>query len=204
MSSSRTKLSRSQAGVLGWQASKEARELLQKNRIDAYLENPNYCLYCHSAIVLKPGEPLFAVRIRKFCKSSCSASYHNTGKSRSKSLQKYCLTCGSPVKPRNIYCNDACFRKSYPKPKTHRLIRRDIIKNRGAKCEKCGWSEVNPFTKTVPIVLNHIDGNSENFEDSNLELLCPNCDSLTATYKGLNRGNGRATRRKRYNSGKSY
>lgn len=39
---------------------------------------------------------------------------------------------------------------------------------------------------------------------NNLILLCPNCHSLTPTYKALNKGNGRHNRMKRYNDGKSY
>ena len=53
---------------------------------------------------------------------------------------------------------------------------------------ECGWSKVNPFTKKIPIELEHIDGNSENNSLDNLKLLCPACHSLTATYKGANMG----------------
>lgn len=62
------------------------------------------------------------------------------------------------------------------------------------KCCLCGWSRVNPKTKQVPLVADHIDGNWRNNVDSNLRLICPNCDSLTPTYAGLNRGNGRKNR----------
>ena len=34
-------------------------------------------------------------------------------------------------------------------------------------------------------------GNFENNSETNLTLLCPNCHSLTPTYKGANKGNGR-------------
>jgi predicted HNH restriction endonuclease len=37
----------------------------------------------------------------------------------------------------------------------------------------------------------HIDGNYENDREKNLTLLCPNCHSLTPTFRALNRGNGR-------------
>ena len=50
----------------------------------------------------------------------------------------------------------------------------------------------------------HVDGNSANHGEDNLKLLCPNCDSLTSTYKALNRGNGRFKRRDRYKDGKSF
>ena len=41
-----------------------------------------------------------------------------------------------------------------------------------------------------------MDGNYLNNLESNLILLCPNCHSLTQTYKGANRNNGRAQRKK--------
>jgi predicted HNH restriction endonuclease len=44
--------------------------------------------------------------------------------------------------------------------------------------------------------IEHIDGNFENNAEENLELLCPNCHSLTSTYKGANKGSGRKERKK--------
>ena len=79
-----------------------------------------------------------------------------------------------------------------------------LIKLHGAKCMECGWDKINPYTNKVPIELKHIDGNSENNELSNLKLLCPNCHSLTPTYKALNKGNGRHKRMERYKEGKSF
>ena len=46
-------------------------------------------------------------------------------------------------------------------------------------------------TNTLPLEIDHIDGNSENNSEENLRLICPNCHSLTANYRGANRGNGR-------------
>jgi predicted HNH restriction endonuclease len=69
---------------------------------------------------------------------------------------------------------------------------------------QCGWDKINLHTNKVPIELEHIDGNSTNNELSNLKLLCPNCHSLTSTYKALNKGNGRHKRMERYKEGKSY
>ncbi|WP_442876891.1 HNH endonuclease [Catenibacterium sp.] len=57
------------------------------------------------------------------------------------------------------------------------------------KCCICGWSKVNPYT--IPLEIDHIDGNSENNSEDNLRLICPNCHSLTSTYRGANRGQGR-------------
>ena len=57
----------------------------------------------------------------------------------------------------------------------------------GEKCMECGWSERNPHTGNIPIELEHIDGDFKNNKEENLKLLCPNCHSLTKTYKGANK-----------------
>ena len=64
----------------------------------------------------------------------------------------------------------------------------------GNKCCLCGWAQVNPKTGQIPLVADHIDGNWRNNVESNLRLICPNCDALTPTYSGLNRGRGRGNR----------
>jgi len=75
-----------------------------------------------------------------------------------------------------------------------RHIKRYLRRKFGNRCCLCGWSEINPKTRQVPLVAHHIDGNWRNNTESNLRLLCPNCDALTPTYAGLNRGNGRRGR----------
>jgi len=73
-------------------------------------------------------------------------------------------------------------------------IKKYLRRKYGNKCILCGWSEINKKTGQVPLVADHIDGNWRNNVENNLRLLCPNCDSLTSTYAGLNRGNGRKNR----------
>ena len=65
-------------------------------------------------------------------------------------------------------------------------------------CVRCNWNEPNSMTGTVPLEVNHIDGNFENNSEPNLELICPNCHSLTSNYRNLNKGNGRLWRREKY------
>lgn len=48
---------------------------------------------------------------------------------------------------------------------------------------------------SIPLHVDHEDGDPTNNTESNLRALCPNCHSLTSTYGALNRGRGRATRR---------
>lgn len=57
-----------------------------------------------------------------------------------------------------------------------------IVNLRGNKCESCGlslWLE-----KELSLQVHHIDGNSSNNLIENLQLLCPNCHSLTDSFCG--------------------
>jgi hypothetical protein len=81
-------------------------------------------------------------------------------------------------------------------------IKRRILLERGNTCEICGNTEW--MDKPIPLVLDHIDGNSSNNTKENLRLVCGNCDMQLPTYKSKNKGNGRAFRRQRYSGGKSY
>lgn len=54
----------------------------------------------------------------------------------------------------------------------------------------------NLYTNTIPLEVEHIDGNYQNNSEDNLTILYPNCHSLTATYKGANKGHGRKDRKK--------
>lgn len=76
-------------------------------------------------------------------------------------------------------------------------IRRYLFEKYNSKCQRCGWGEVNPFTKLVPLQVHHIDGNCINNSEDNLQLLCPNCHSLTDTYGSLNANSSRAYRRQK-------
>lgn len=75
-----------------------------------------------------------------------------------------------------------------------RHVKRYLREKFNNRCCLCGWARINVITGIVPLVADHIDGNWRNNTESNLRLICPNCDSLTATYAGLNRGNGREQR----------
>ncbi|MFN7656429.1 MAG: hypothetical protein ACK5OW_01425 [bacterium] len=165
------------------------------------------CKNCNKQIItLKSDE-------RKFCSSSCSATYNN--KRKIKKNKNLCLICGIETKKRNKFCSTKCsgrhqrllnFKKidSGDTSLNDRNYKYFLIEKYGEKCMKCGWCEINTTSGKVPIELEHKDGNSENHSLENLELLCPNCHSLTPTYRALNNGNGRHKRRERYKEGKSF
>lgn len=52
------------------------------------------------------------------------------------------------------------------------------------ECNKCHLKEWNNLT--IPLELNHINGNGHENKKSNIELLCPNCHAQTETYRGKN------------------
>lgn len=72
----------------------------------------------------------------------------------------------------------------YPQYQTYklkiRLIKEGIKED---KCERCGWHEKLEGSEFTPCELHHIDGNPENHLLSNLIILCPNCHSLTKSYR---------------------
>ena len=123
----------------------------------------------------------------------------------------YCLNCGSLLNNNrnHKFCSNSCQRdyeyklwiEKYKQDNSiatntkwgqiPQYLRRYIFEKYQNKCCLCDWSEVNPFTNTIPLEVDHIDGNSENNSEDNIRLICPNCHSLTSTYRGANRGNGR-------------
>lgn len=119
-----------------------------------------------------------------------------------------CINCDSELKHGTKYCCHECQNEYQYKSRiknwlsgkhngmrgktaTVVWIKRYLIEQRGEKCELCGWAEINSHTGNVPIELSHKDGNFKNNKIENLELVCPNCHSLTDSYRSLNNGNGR-------------
>ena len=52
------------------------------------------------------------------------------------------------------------------------------------KCERCGLSEW--LGEPLSLELHHIDGNHYNNDFTNLQILCPNCHSLTQNFRNTN------------------
>jgi hypothetical protein len=75
-------------------------------------------------------------------------------------------------------------------------IKRYVNEKYGNQCSECGWSKQHPLTGNVPLEIDHINGDAEDNREENLRLLCPNCHALTLNFRNLNKGNGRAARKK--------
>ena len=136
-----------------------------------------------------------AKRIRNYAERICTYC----GKSYRGSGQRFCSRSCATNKQYNITICEIDDTHVFPSDNRAKTY---LIATFGVKCMICGISEW--MGKTTPIVLDHIDGNSENRHISNYRLICPNCDAQTPTYKAKNMGNGRHSRRQRYADGKSY
>lgn len=63
--------------------------------------------------------------------------------------------------------------------------RRRVFEEQGYRCNNCGLGEWQGFK--ISLELEHKDGNNQNNSRENLEGLCPNCHSITDTWRGRNK-----------------
>lgn len=204
------------------------REKRKQEAIDRYYSDPNICKQCGGVIPYEKRRTSLL-----FCGHSCSAKHSNVKRPKKEKTafvldskkeiikvlktESNCLFCNAILNGKaSKFCNSKCQQKFSRKRLYEKLdqgiiegvttkrIRQYLIDKHGAKCMICGWGEINPSSGTCLVELEHIDGDSQNNSLDNLLLLCPNHHSLTPTYKNLNKGNGRHSRRIRYNEGKSY
>ena len=63
--------------------------------------------------------------------------------------------------------------------------RRRVFEEQNYCCNKCGISEWQGFK--ISLELEHKDGDTTNNSRENLEGLCPNCHSITDTWRGRNK-----------------
>lgn len=61
-------------------------------------------------------------------------------------------------------------------------IKSRLISERGHKCESCNLSEW--LSSIIVLELEYVNGNNRDNSRENLKLLCPNCHSLTPTWRG--------------------
>jgi len=139
---------------------------------------------------------------REFCSKSCSATYNN----KNRGVLYHCLNCVKELKKNGKVRKYKEYIKMWKNGEvdgskgesgvsTH--IRRYLFDKYNNKCSKCGWNEINEITGKSPLNVEHIDGDYRNNKEENLDLLCPNCHSLTPTYGSLNKGKGRKDRKRR-------
>lgn len=124
-----------------------------------------------------------------------------------------CINCNKSINKRSKYCSNKCQKEYQYKTYINKwknnenngmrgeyqissYIKTYLFNKYSNKCARCGWGEINKYTSKIPLEIEHIDGNYKNNKEKNLILLCPNCHSLTSTYKGANLNKGRKSRNK--------
>jgi len=178
-----------------------------------YDSNPIICKNCNSPISYEDRH------INKFCNQSCSATFNNKLRTKKTSIKRQCNFCNTKFEIKRLsspkkYCSVSCKSKEIHEQiladieagvytiKSNTQYKSYLISKKGHQCEMCKFTEWGG--KPILLILDHIDGNSENFELDNLRIICSNCDTLTPTYKGRNKGKGRFVRKQRYHAGKSF
>ena len=164
-----------------------------------YDKNPKSCKKCGKVLD-------FQDRHRK----CCSLCYDGFTVKDAPKTTGFCLNCDKPCNRK--FCCGTCHNdyvwenlkiemERTGKARALGTAKR-YLKEKYDKCQICGISDWHG--NKLPLILDHVDGNSENWKLSNLRLICSNCDSTLPTYKGRNKGKGRFSRRLRYQQGKSY
>jgi hypothetical protein len=147
----------------------------------------------------------------RFCSRSCSATFNNLAKPK-KGITS-CRFCNIQIqKTKNnsgFYCSNKCQLQyqnkisigkwiSREKPghtgKTYQLspiIRNYLKETRGSACESCGWDGHHPDDNASLTEIDHIDGDASNSFIENLRILCPNCHSMTSTFRNRNKNSVR-------------
>lgn len=150
--------------------------------------------------------------VSKICKRHGIDS-SRTARRRRLGLIRSCLECKKEIiGKRGKFCSMYCYEKNLRDKSQKKLIqnsfmsdssrRKAMLRMNGKSCAICKTSTWNG--RDVPLVMDHINGNSQDNSLENLRMICPNCDALLPTYKGRNAGRGRFSRRQRYRDGKSY
>lgn len=205
------KLSKSDAGKLGALKSKDICKQNYELRVIEYLKSPKKCKYCdkilsYNDIILK----------KKFCNRSCSVSYNNS----MRSIKLNCKHCGKQLSigKNKQFCSNKCHKEfQYSKYIKDWLsgklvgykgkqfaicgyVRRFLLEQNNYSCSLCGWDKRHPVDNKPLVEIDHIDGDASNCTIKNLRVLCPNCHSMTHTFKNRNKNSKRNLKNQSYNT----
>lgn len=127
---------------------------------------------------------------------------------------QHCLNCGKEIPKGRKYCSNKCqvdfeYKTYIERWKCGEIsggkgvddisnhVRRYLFEKYQNSCQICGWNKLNPYTGSVPLQVHHIDGDCTNNQESNLQLLCPNCHALTENFGSRNENCTRKDKRVR-------
>ena len=160
---------------------------------------------------------LKASRFCETCKSKFVPSSNNQRSCKTCSKTITCLFCHTDVAKTTVrkseasYCDNSCYQnhlfqlfierwkageedgitKAGKQFSISSYIRRYMLEKAEYRCEKCSIELFHPDDGKTVLQLNHIDGDALNNNEKNLEILCPNCHSMTSNWCARNRKSSR-------------
>ncbi len=194
----RNGMSHEEAGRIGWEKTHQMVTATRRANASAvriaYETLDKRCLECNKPIPFEKNK-------NKYCGHPCAATGVN--RTRVPMLKGTCRSCGCRISSSNTECTPCWYQRRQAdinkepgsstmmldQAKTDETRKRILIYECGRTCSVCSLSEWRG--QTIPIELDHIDGDCFNNDRSNLRLLCPNCHAQTPTYRGKNKGKGR-------------
>ena len=156
------------------------------------IESNNYCCYgCGNTVrFISPGG-------KEMCESSANKCPNNRKKNSESLIRGYKSGKRNPynydelpqeTKDRMRWSKGKILKEplfEYDGTGNHK---KTLIHERGHACENCGNHEW--LGKKIILELDHINGDNRDNVRSNLRLLCPNCHSMTDTWRGRNKNSG--------------
>ncbi len=132
-------------------------------------------------------------KITGLVKSTISYYVGNrTGKGKLTAEKRNCRNCEKEISSPKVFCDKKCdfeYKQKLRLDKfeksnlcTNNSIRKALISINGNKCSICEISEIWNDRK-LTMHVDHIDGNSDNNDNKNVRLVCPNCHSQLETSK---------------------
>ena len=219
-------MNQQEAGRLGAIASRKTQDRLKRERIAKYDKNPILCKLCGKPLSYKCRTLTFCSRtcsatynnIHRGARSIETRIRISNGLrkpenelTRPRLLSRIvrtgnCANCGTETTNAK-FCNEKCsgeYKWKQTKISIEKnngnhsqpLYRKYFLEKCGNVCKLCGNTEWQG--QPIPLVLDHIDGNSDNMDLSNMRLICHNCDALLPTFAGRNRNSARKYRRDAY------
>lgn len=158
------------------------------------------CLGCGKEFIVerilnKDKTQRISKKEKKYCCKSCANARgknlerisHKCPICGKKSFKEFCSRKCRTLNDHKILIEMAKERNSFvgitTKPGTVRML---LLEHYGHQCQECKISTWQD--QPVPLIMDHIDGDSDNWNFDNLRLLCRNCDGLLPTYAGRNVG----------------
>ena len=151
--------------------------IFRKKALEKYYENPIFCKNCNEIIQVKENEKVSSIKKRKFCGSSCSASFNNIGITRvDKKIEK--------IKKERFDISNLTKGEIFKRYSSYHSARSSICKHarrvylkseKEKKCFVCGYDKKIDIAhiKSVSSFISDILVSEIN-DINNLLALCPN------------------------------